>query len=198
MARTFGDRHLIGMTLNMLGQLAVLQEAHHEARRLLREALGLAREVGNVRRLSIVLRAVATLAKGVGEPDLAVRFDAAAAAAAQSVGTARARAASAISEQVIAEARAAIGETSAALAAEDGRRLPLDRAVDEALAWLGEGDAGERDDANAARWQEPPWTVFGWNTDPSPAGPEMEVGGSATRVGGSVQVFGEGGTLPPR
>jgi predicted ATPase/class 3 adenylate cyclase len=198
-ARRFGDRHLIGMTLNMLGQVAVLQGAHDEARRLLREVLLLAREVGNVRRLSLTLSAVATLAKALGELELAVRLDAAAHAAARSVGTVRAAPARAITEAEITAARARLGELAATAAAEAGRRMPLDQAVDEALAWLGDDDPGRREGADVARWRQSPWTVFGWSTDASPGESGVELSGVPGRAGnGGSRVYGEGGAVPPR
>jgi predicted ATPase/class 3 adenylate cyclase len=198
-ARRFGDRHQIGMTLNMLGQLAVFQDDHHEARRVLREALRLAQEVGNVRRLSFALSAVATLAKRCGEPELAIRLDSAAQAAAQSVGTARARPARAITDREIGEAHQALGEPAASMAMEAGRRLPLDRAVDEAQDWLGEDEPGAREVADAARWQQSPWTVFGWSTGPTSDQSDVEVSGSTARAGSAGgRVFGEGGAIPPR
>jgi len=200
-ARRFGDRHLIAMTLNMLGQLAVLQGEHEEARRLLRETLLLAQEVGNVRRQSLCLSAVATLAKAQGDLELALRLDAAAQAAARSVGTMRAAPARAITDREMAEARASLGEPAATDAHEAGRRMPLERAVDEALAWLGDDETERREVADAARWQQSPWTVFGWSAEPSPEEPGVEVSGSSARAGnggGSPRVYGEGGALPPR
>jgi tetratricopeptide (TPR) repeat protein len=192
-ARRYGDRHLISMTVNILGQLAVAQGSHDEARRLLREALLLAREVGNVRRLSFSLSAIATLAKARGDAEQAVRLDAASRAAAESVGTARAQPARAFTDGEISAARTALGEAATMAAAEAGRRLTVDQAVDEALAWLDAGDP----DAEAERWQRSPWTVFGWSTSGGGAG--FEVPAPASRRGnGGLHVFGEGGAVQPR
>jgi predicted ATPase/class 3 adenylate cyclase len=193
-ARRYGDRHLIAMTLNMLGQLAVVQGALDEARQRLREVLVLASEVGNVRRLSLTLSAVATLAKACGVPELAVRLDAAARAAAASVGTARAAPARAFTETEIAAARAALGEPAATEAAEAGRQMSVDQAVQEALAWLDSDGSSGADGTSAARWERSPWTVFGWA-----GGSGLEVPGAGGRRGqGGLQVFGEGGAVPPR
>ena len=198
-ARRFGDRHLIAMTLNMLGQLAVQQGAHDEARRLLTEVLLLAQEVGNVRRQSLSLSAVATLAKSEGALELAIRLDAAAQAAARSVGTVRAAPARAITDREIAEARAALGEPAATEAREAGRRMPLELAVAEALAWLGADDTENPDQADAARWQLSPWRVFGWSDEAMSDGSGVEVSGATRRAGnGGARVYGEGGALPPR
>ena len=203
-ARRFGDRHTIAMTLNMLGQLAVFQGKHDEARRLLRETLLLSNEAGNVRRQSLCLSAVATLAKGQGELALALKLDAAAQAAARSVGTMRAAPARAITDREMEDARATLGEPAATAASEAGRRLSLDRAVDVALAWLGDDEAERRESADAARWQESPWTVFGWTPDENPDETGVEMSGLPTRAGnggnagGSSRVYGEGGALPPR
>jgi predicted ATPase/class 3 adenylate cyclase len=196
-ARRYGDRHLIAMTLNMLGQLAVAQGAHDEARQRLREVLVLASEVGNVRRLSFTLSAVATLAKQRGALELAVRLDAAATAAAESVGTARARPARQVTEAEIAVARAALGEPAATEAAEAGRRMSIDQAVDEAMHWLDAGESGSADSAQPARWRRSPWTVFGWGPTETSSGLDFtSTPGDRARSG--LQVFGEGGAVPPR
>ncbi len=195
LARPLGDRHLIAMALNMLGQLAVTQKSLDEASRLLREAVLLAREVGNVRRLSFLLAAVATLANARGDAEFAVRLDAASQSAAQSVGTVRAQAARANSERMVAAARAHLGATAADAAHDAGRQLSVEQAVSAALTWLGE-DASEA--AVGDRWQRSPWTVFGWST----GGPLHSPGADATRPSrhgtGSLPVYGEGGTVPPR
>jgi len=195
-ARRFGDRHLIAMTLNMLGQLAVLQGVYDEARRLLREVLLLAQEVGNIRRQSLALSAVATLAKAEGALELAIRLDAAAQAAARSVGTVRAAPARALTDREIDEARQTLGEPAASDAHEAGRRMSLDAAVDEALIWLGEDELERRDAGDAARWQQSPWTVFGWTTQVASDAPGEEASGSAAHAGGHV--YGEGSAVPPR
>jgi tetratricopeptide (TPR) repeat protein len=198
-ARRYGDRHLIAMTLNMLGQLAVVQGLYDEARRLLREVLVVAREVGNVRRMAFALAAVATLAKGRGDLEQAVRFDAAATAAAQAVGTARARPARAFSQAEIEAARVGLGEPAATAAAEAGRRLTVEQAVDHALSWLDADDPEAGDAANAARWQRSPWTVFGWGSGGSNTGNfEVTASSSARRANGGLFVYGEGGAVPPR
>jgi len=196
-ARRFGDRHLIAMTLNMLGQLAVMQGSHDEARRFLREALQLAREAGNVRRLSFALSAVATLAAGRAEFAEAVRLDAAARAVAESVGTVRARPARAFTDVEIGTARSALGEEDATAAAEAGRRMTLDQAVDAALAWLDAGDAEPGDAAAATRWQRSPWTVFGWSPSAAPGNVEVPAS-SPRRATGGLRVYGEDGTAPSR
>jgi hypothetical protein len=61
--------------------------------------------------------------------------------------------------------------------------------VDEALTWLGADDSDRRELADPTRWQESPWTVFGW-ADAAESGAEVS--------GGSARVYGEGGALPPR
>jgi tetratricopeptide (TPR) repeat protein len=198
-ARSFGDRHLIGMTLSLLGQLAVRHGNFDDARRYLAEGLRLAREVGNVRRLSLSLSAVASLAFARGEPSLGLRFEGAARAAAQSVGTARAQPAQVAVDAEMAAARAEVGEVAGRAAFEAGRQLTLDHAVDEALKWLGD-DALERlDEAELARWQSSPWTVFGWVGSPGAVGPAMRLpnSGAARSVGG-VRAYGEGGVESDR
>jgi hypothetical protein len=77
--------------------------------------------------------------------------------------------------------------------------MPLDQAVGEALAWLGDDDPGRREGADVARWRQSPWTVFGWSTDASPGESGVELSGVPGRVGnGGSRVYGEGGAVPPR
>jgi hypothetical protein len=141
---------------------------------------------------------VATLAKARGEMELAVRLDGASQAAAESVGTARARPARAVTDAEIDTARAVLGEPAATATWEAGRRMTLEQAIDEALAWLDEGDAETDDAANAARWQRSPWTVFGWGAT-SAGGSSLEVSTSSGRRSGvGVPVYGEGGAFQQR
>jgi len=170
------------MTLNLMGQLAVRQGYLDNARRCLREALRVAREVGNVRRLSFSLFAVASLAKARGEPALAVRLDGAAQAAAASVGTARARPARASADAEMAAARAALGE----------------RAVEQALAWLGDDGQDRTDESDLARWQASPWTVFGWTAQPGGTAGLSAPRTPVRTTNGGVHVYGEGGVGTPR
>ena len=73
----------------------------------------------------------------------------------------------------------------------------LDQALDEALSWLDAGESGADQAASAARWQRSPWTVFGWSS--ASGGSGFDVPGSAGhRSHGGVQVYGEGGAVPPR
>jgi predicted ATPase/class 3 adenylate cyclase len=175
-ARRLGDRHLIGMTLNFLGQVSVMQRSYDEAGRILREVLLLAREVGNIRRQSFTLSAAATLAAARGDPERAVRLDGAAQAAAESIGAVLARPAREVWDAQIDAARAALGEPAATVAWEAGRRTPLDRAVDEALGWLGHDDGNGDDEATAAaRWQGSPWSVVEWEHAPGPSGATVEM-----------------------
>lgn len=197
-ARRFGDRHLIAMTLNLTGHLCVHQGLLEDARAYLSEALRIAREVGNVRRLSFTMSAVAALAQAHGDLAFALKIDSAAQAAARSVGTASARPARARSDAELARARAELGEPAASEADAAGRQLTLDQSVDEALRWLADAGPARHDEADLVRWQESPWTVFGWTA------PEMTVPGpgvqraASSAANGGLRAYGEGGVDPSR
>ncbi|MCC7368442.1 MAG: tetratricopeptide repeat protein [Chloroflexi bacterium] len=195
-ARRFGDRHVLSMTLNLMGQLAVRHGSLEEARRSLSEGLRLAREVGNVRRLAFSLSAVGSLAAARGDAELALRFDGAARSAAQAVGAVRAPPALSATNVEMAAVRARLGEAAATAAFEAGAALSVDRAVDEALAWLGDSDRERIDEAELAQWQASPWTVFGWTPPLPPQGPAARLprARATSRAGArEIPVFGEGG-----
>lgn len=193
-ARRFGDRHVLSMTLNLMGQLAVRHGSLDEARKALAEGLRLAREVGNVRRLAFSLSAVGSLAAARGDGERALRFDGAARAAAHSIGTVRAQPAVSAANAEMTAVRQRLGEATATAAFEAGAALSVDRAVDEALAWLADGSQVVNDEAELAQWQASPWTVFGWSpTVPMPGSGLRYPKATSRPAGREIPVFGEGG-----
>jgi predicted ATPase/DNA-binding NarL/FixJ family response regulator len=135
-----GDPHATAMTLNNLGNVATLQGDTPAARNMLRAALAVARSSGNRRRLAFILRALAGLVAAEGEPERAIRLDAAGLAAAEGMGAKLATAMEAIYAAQLEPARLALGEGAVAAAREIGQTMSLDRAVEEALAWLGDAE----------------------------------------------------------
>jgi non-specific serine/threonine protein kinase len=100
-----------------------------------------AREAGNLRRQAFALWTVAALAVASGEPERAVRLDAAASAAAESIGAVLAQPVRQLYDALLAPAHRALGEDGVVAARQAGRGLALRQAVDDALTWLAE-DAG--------------------------------------------------------
>jgi DNA-binding CsgD family transcriptional regulator len=84
---------------------------------------------------------VAALAVASGEPERAIRLDAAASAAAESIGAVLALPVREMYDALLAPAHRALGEDGVAAARQAGRDLALRQAVDDALTWLSE-DAG--------------------------------------------------------
>ncbi len=78
-----GHRHGLAQTLHMLAHVDTMSGNAGVAPALFREALTTAREAGNRRRQAFALWTVAMLAVTDGEPERAVRVDAAASAVAE-------------------------------------------------------------------------------------------------------------------
>ena len=132
-----GDRHTISMTLGDLGGLATMDGDVAGARAYFRAGLSMAREAGNRRRVALMLLAVAGLMAAVGDADRAIRLEAAAMRALDSLRVVLPPAMRAISDSQLGPARYALGKAGVAAALAAGLDLPFERAVDEALAWLG-------------------------------------------------------------
>jgi non-specific serine/threonine protein kinase len=124
------------MTLNNLGDVVGLQGDVAAARTLLSEALILAGEIGNRRRMAFTLSAVAGLAAAQGQAERAIRLDAAATAAEAAMGAVLAPPMRAFYDAELEPARQALGERGVAAARAAGAAMTVEQAVDEALAWL--------------------------------------------------------------
>jgi tetratricopeptide (TPR) repeat protein len=156
------EGHWLAQTLNNLGSVQTVRGEYAAARSNLREALSLARTMGNGRWQAYVLGAVATLAAVTEQAERAVRLDGAASGAAEALGAVLARPTYAQRAEYIARARQMLGEQVAVAAATAGRAMTLDQAVDDALSWLGEADGAAGIAASIAairlsRSNEPLW-----------------------------------------
>jgi len=134
--RAQGHRTSEGSVLNNLGHIATVRGDRPAARMLLRDSLLASRDGGDRRRLAFTLSAVAGLLVEERAPDCAVRLDAAARAELDVIGARLEPPMRALYDQFLAPARNALGEGGVAAAQAAGRAMTLDRAVDEALAWL--------------------------------------------------------------
>ena len=140
--RAHGHRANEAAVLNNLGQLAIARGDLGQARSMIRESLLANRESGDRRRLGFNLSVLAGLVAAEGEPERAIRLDAAGRAALETIGARLAPAMRARYDEHLAPAREALGANGVAVAEAAGRAMSLDQAVDEALAWL--GGASER------------------------------------------------------
>ena len=138
-----GFRAGIGSVLNHLGSVATLQGEHTAARAYLRESLTASREAGDRRRQAFTLSAVAGLVAVLGEPERALRLDAAGIAALEELGAQLGPPMRALYDRVLEPAWVALDLPRGMAARTAGRAMPLDQAVDEALAWLAD-DADRR------------------------------------------------------
>ena len=136
--RGTGQGNWLAMTLNNLGSVHALRGDVGAARAHLEESLSLSQRLGNRRRLAFTLAAAATLAAVDGQPERAVRLDAAAAVTAAELGFSLVQPAYAPHIPHLERARRALGPAAAASATATGQMTPLAQAVDETLAWLAE------------------------------------------------------------
>jgi hypothetical protein len=122
------------MTLDSLGALAETRGELGRATVRYREALLMAQEISDPLTVSMALRALAGLAAKSGHFVSAARIWGAGHRLVEVIGAPLPTEEQARYEGTIASAREQLGEESFAAAFEEGRALPLDAAVSEALA----------------------------------------------------------------
>jgi non-specific serine/threonine protein kinase len=132
-ARKIGYKVGEAAALRCLGVAALDSGDAPRALRLLGESLRIVRATGDVEELAGVLDGMARVT-ALRSPERAARFCGMAAALRETMGTARPLAEQAPHEQAVAAIRRALGEQEFAAALAAGRALPLEQAIDEALA----------------------------------------------------------------
>jgi predicted ATPase len=132
--REIGDRWGIAGTLADLGNLARDQGDHAGARARYAESLGIFRDLEHKRGVARLLECFAGCAADEGQPDRALKLAGAAAVLRQGLGTPLSRAEQARLEKSLAPARQALSDAASASAWMEGWALPLEQAVDSALA----------------------------------------------------------------
>ena len=132
-ARKIGYKVGEAAALRRLGVAALDSGDAPRALRLLGESLRIVRATGDVEELAGVLDGMARVT-ALRSPERAARFCGMAAALRETMGTARPLAEQAPHEQAVAAIRRALGEQEFAAALAAGRVLPLEQAIDEALA----------------------------------------------------------------
>ena len=177
--RELGSRTITGSALGNLGNLLTLDGDLEGARLMLHESLTLSRGAGDRRRLAFTLSSVAGLAAATEAPERALRLDAAASAATRQMGARLASAMRAVHDAQLEPARHALGGERAATAEAEGASVPLDEAVDEALAWLASPSspvkAVDREDDGQKR--QLPHSI----TEPGGSRPHASPAGALTR-----------------
>ncbi|MFN2471280.1 MAG: BTAD domain-containing putative transcriptional regulator [Gaiellaceae bacterium] len=130
LAREHGDRVGQAGILGAWGGLAAEQGDDETAGRMLAESLVLCHQDGHTRGVGGCLHNIAMLAQRNGRQDTAVALSAAAAGVLDALGGSLPPVSRAAAEEVVAAARAALGEEQFAAAWTHGRALSLHEAVD--------------------------------------------------------------------
>ena len=139
LGRTIGNPLIMLAPLYQLAQLAQVRDDHRLAAENYREALALGLEMGDVTDMALCLQGLAECAVAEGDHARAGRLYGASEAALKSIGTAfRApyHFSPSFHERYVASARDKLGDRAWLEASEEGRKMPLEEAVEYAL----EGD----------------------------------------------------------
>jgi predicted ATPase/DNA-binding SARP family transcriptional activator len=144
--RKQGDRLRQAILIYGLGQWAFAVGDHELAQRRFEESIILSRELGNRPEIATGLRLTGELALARGEPSRAARLFGAAEALRETVHWNKSSpSARASYQQAVDRLHASLDETTLADAWSDGRRMPLDQAVEYAVSG---GAADATDHAN--------------------------------------------------
>ncbi|MGH9812362.1 MAG: tetratricopeptide repeat protein, partial [Candidatus Acidiferrales bacterium] len=133
--RELGDRWGIASSLADLGNLARDERNYDAARSLYRESMRMFQGLQHKRGIARLLECFACLAAAQAEPERALRFAGAAAALRQTLGAPLTAGEQAKVETSLAPARQALTTTAAAAAWQQGWETPLEKGVEEGLAW---------------------------------------------------------------
>jgi tetratricopeptide (TPR) repeat protein len=132
--RQIGDRYVLAIMLNNLGNAVRAQGDYDQTSALYRESLTINRELGERWAVAYLLEDIGGLAALEGQADLALRLIGAAAVLRETIGAPLSAAERAKLDRLLEPARRAIGpEAQSALEAE-GRAWPLERAIEYALS----------------------------------------------------------------
>jgi hypothetical protein len=137
MFHALDDRWGIAGTLADLGGLARQQKDYSTAHSLYRESITLFREMQHKRGIARLLECFACTAAAQENSERSLRLAGAAAALRQNIGAPLPPPDQLRIEEEIEPARAAMGNAASSAAWRSGWSLPLDLAVDEALAGSG-------------------------------------------------------------
>jgi predicted ATPase/class 3 adenylate cyclase/ATP/maltotriose-dependent transcriptional regulator MalT len=134
LTRSFGDPIPLAYAIGMLGWARLLGGEEEEAEELFRESLRMRLETGEKRFTADNLEGLAAVAAAQDRPRRAARLFGAADALLSSIGAELTPADREVQEPFVERARRALGEQEWESAFASGRELPLDRAVEVALA----------------------------------------------------------------
>ncbi len=148
------DKHFTAWALRNLGIVALRQDDHKQAATLCRESLTLSREIGGVWQVEQGLAGLAGAAALEGQYERAARLFAAAEALRTSLGRKRSIADQADFDKRVASTRAGLGEIAFAAAWAQGTTMPLEEAIEAALAPIESLPAGATESLFTPRQRE--------------------------------------------
>jgi non-specific serine/threonine protein kinase len=152
--RKLGDRHFTAWALRNLGIVALRQDDHKQAAAFCRESLTLSREIGGVWQVEQAIAGLAGAAALKGQYERAARLFAAAEALRKSLGRHRSLADQADFDKRVASARAGLREVAFAAVWSEGITMPLEEAVEAALAPIESLPAGDHETLFTPRERE--------------------------------------------
>jgi non-specific serine/threonine protein kinase len=132
--KQLGDELGIVSALNDLGEVALLDGELESARSFLSSSLAMARRLDDKERIAMALAGLAGLAAAQGRATRALHLEAAALALNDATGQRNSPAWYAMVERWLEPARRALGADAAAAAQAAGQAIPLDEAIECALA----------------------------------------------------------------
>jgi DNA-binding CsgD family transcriptional regulator len=142
--RTRGDAIGVGLALGYLALLATERRDLGTAAKLQRESLSTAGPLGATEELAQAMANSAVLAAAAAQPERSVRLFGATAKLRETLGTTPKLPEARLYDRALAAARAALDAAAFAAAWDEGRSLPLTRAIAEAADAGVTADAGSR------------------------------------------------------
>jgi predicted ATPase/DNA-binding CsgD family transcriptional regulator len=132
--RQIGERFLLAFCLDLVAQVATAEGRYAGARAALRESLQLRQDVGDQPGIADTLENIAALAATETQPEHAVQLAGAAAGIREHVGTPLSPMGRAMLDKWLVPLRQARGAEMTTVAWEAGRDMPIEQALDLALA----------------------------------------------------------------
>ncbi|MGZ9222733.1 MAG: tetratricopeptide repeat protein, partial [Anaerolineales bacterium] len=131
--RQLGNKWGVGVSLGMLGWVAMRERDWHRAVARLRESLEVRQEIGDRGGIAWCLERLAGVAMAQGQAEKAVRLFGAAAALRESIGSVIDPADQARYERNRKALRAKLGKERFAAARDEGRAMTMEQAIEFAL-----------------------------------------------------------------
>jgi predicted ATPase/DNA-binding CsgD family transcriptional regulator len=132
--RQIGERFMLARCLDIVGQVTTAEGHYAEARAALRESLQLHHDLGDKPGIADTLECMAALAATEAQPEHAVQLAGAAAGIREEVGAPLSPSGRAMLDKWLVPLRQVLGAETTMVAWEAGRDMPIEHALDLALA----------------------------------------------------------------